>query len=72
MYVHYMDICLIICLYVSCSVELESLGPLLGQVVVALSPLVNMFPEQIAGIFQFFIIENRYICTYIECVVVHS
>ena len=42
------------------SVELESLGPLLGQVVVALSPLVETFPQQIAAIFQFLIIDSRY------------
>lgn len=42
------------------SVELDSLGPLLGQVVVALSPLVDAYPQQITSIFQFLIIENRY------------
>ena len=64
----YVDVCLTTCPYVSYSVELESLGPLLGQVVVALSPLVDMFPQQIAGIFKFLIIESRYIgmCSHAE------
>ena len=41
------------------SVELESLGPLLGQIVVALSPLVDAYPQQITSIFEFLMIENR-------------
>ena len=47
---------LFVCLY---SVETESLGPLLGQIVVALCPFVEKYPEQVGSIFEFFIIRNR-------------
>lgn len=43
------------------SVELESLGPLLGQIVVALSPFVGVYHQQIASIFEFLIIKSRYV-----------
>ena len=61
-----------ILLCITCySVEVESLGPLLGQVVVALSPLVNAYPQQVASIFTFLIAENRYdvtwLCTSVDC-----
>ena len=42
-----------------CSVETESLGPLLGQIVVALCPFVEKYTEQVSAMFEFFIIENR-------------
>jgi serine/threonine-protein kinase ATR len=41
------------------SVETESLGPLLGQIVVALCPFVEKYAEQVSAMFEFFIIENR-------------
>ena len=41
------------------SVDLESLGPLLGQIVVALYPVVDEQPEKVAEIFKFLIVENR-------------
>ena len=44
---------------VPCSVETESLGPLLGQIVVALSPFVEKYPAKVSSIFEFFIIKNR-------------
>ena len=44
---------------VSTSVELESLGPLLGQIVVALYPVIDERPHQVGEIFNFLIVENR-------------
>ena len=41
------------------SVELEALGPILGQVVVALSPFVEMHPKVVSEIFNFLIIDSR-------------
>ena len=41
------------------SVELASLGPLLSQIVVALTPLINKFPEIISGILQYLIVEHK-------------
>lgn len=41
------------------SVELSSLGPLLGQIVVALSPLVDKHSADISCIFEYLIVENR-------------
>lgn len=41
------------------SVELESLGPLLGQIIVALSPIISKHPQTVADIFKFLIIENK-------------
>ena len=43
----------------STSVELESLGPLLGQIVVALYPVIDVWPYQVGEIFNFLIVENR-------------
>ncbi|XP_064394848.1 serine/threonine-protein kinase ATR-like [Halichondria panicea] len=40
-------------------VELNSLGPLLGQIVVALSPFVKQYPQAVSTIFNFLIVENR-------------
>ena len=42
-----------------CSVDLDSLGPLLGQIVVALSPLVEEYADSVAEIFEFLIVEHR-------------
>lgn len=47
------------------SVELESLGPLLGQIVVALYPVINERPHQVEEIFNYLIVENRLLHTYI-------
>lgn len=41
------------------SVELDSLGPLLGQIVVALSPVIPNHPKTVAEVFDFLIIENK-------------
>ena len=41
------------------SVEVDSLGPLLGQIVVALSPLIPDHPQAVADIFRFLIIKNK-------------
>lgn len=42
-----------------CSVDLESLGPLLGQIVVALYPVIDEQPQKVAEIFKFLIVDNR-------------
>ena len=39
--------------------DLDSLGPLLGQIVVALSPLVEEHAGSVAEIFDFLIVEHR-------------
>ena len=44
-----------------CSVDLESLGPLLGQIVVALYPVIDEQPHKVAEIFRFLIVQNRYL-----------
>ena len=44
---------------VVCSVELDSLGPLLGQIIVALSPFIPKHPKIVAEIFTFLIVENK-------------
>lgn len=44
---------------VPCSVELDCLGPLLGQIVVALSPVIPHHPQTVADIFNFLIVENK-------------
>ena len=44
-----------------CSVDLESLGPLLGQIVVALYPVIDEQPHKVAEIFHFLIVQNRYL-----------
>ena len=41
------------------SVEVECLGPLLGQIIVALSPVVPKHPQVVAEIFKFLIIDNK-------------
>jgi len=41
------------------SVDLDSLGPLLGQIIVALSPLVEGYADSVAEIFEFLIVEHR-------------
>lgn len=43
------------------SVELESLGPLLGQITVALSSLVDDYSQQVSSIFEFLIVTNKYV-----------
>ena len=40
--------------------NVDSLGPLLGQIVVALSAFVDIHPEKVAEIFEFLIVDNRY------------
>ena len=40
--------------------DLESLGPLLGQIVVALRPLVDAYPKEVSSIFEFLIFKNKY------------
>ena len=47
--------------YTSISVEVESLGPLLGQIVVALSPFISKHTQAVADIFKFLIIESKYV-----------
>ena len=42
-----------------CSMEVESLGLLLGQTVVSLSPLIPDHPQAVAEIFKFLIIDNK-------------
>ena len=44
------------------SVEMESLGPLLGQIIVALSPIIPKHPQTVADIFKFLIIANKLEC----------
>jgi hypothetical protein len=41
------------------SVGADSLGPLLGQVIVALCPFVDIYPEHVSSIFEFLINKNR-------------
>ena len=47
--------------YSLCSVDLESLGPLLGQIVVALYPVIDEQPHKVADIFHFLIVQNRFL-----------
>lgn len=47
------------------SVDLDSLGPLLGQIIVALSPLVEGYVDSVAEIFEFLIVEHR--CVHVYC-----
>ena len=42
------------------SVEALSLGPMLSQIVVNLLPLLQHLHAQVADIFNFLIVENRY------------
>eukprot|EP00112_Aurelia_sp_Birch-Aquarium-sp1_P011525 Seg2422.1 transcript_id=Seg2422.1/GoldUCD/mRNA.D3Y31 product="Serine/threonine-protein kinase ATR" protein_id=Seg2422.1/GoldUCD/D3Y31 len=41
------------------NVDLKTLGPLLGQILVTLFPLLDKFPEKVAAIFKFLIIDNK-------------
>lgn len=41
------------------NIELESLGPLLGQIVATLLPLLESVPDLVAVIFNFLIVDNR-------------
>ena len=41
------------------SVDLESLGPLFGQIVVTLSPFADRHSATVAKIFDFLIIQNK-------------
>ena len=60
MYIPYLSNCVIDVLPLPpYSVDLDSLGPLLGQIVVALSPLVEEYADSVAEIFEFLIVEHR-------------
>ncbi|XP_065069876.1 serine/threonine-protein kinase ATR-like isoform X2 [Rhopilema esculentum] len=41
------------------NVDLKTLGPLLGQIVVTLFPLLDKFSDKVASIFKYLIIENK-------------
>ena len=49
------------------SVELDCLGPLLSEIVVALTPFIDNFPEIVSEILQYLIVENRCVRKY--CIV---
>ena len=51
------------------SVDLSSLGPLLSQIVVALYPWVNKFPDVITAIFTYLIIEHKLDMLMLFCIV---
>ena len=40
--------------------EMTVLGPMLCQIVVSLLPLLQLLPSQVAAIFQYLIVENRW------------
>ena len=42
------------------NVDLKTLGPLLGQILVTLFPFLDEFADKVAAVFKFLIIENRY------------
>ena len=42
------------------NVDLKTLGPLLGQILVTLFPFLDKFGDKVAAIFKFLIIENKY------------
>ena len=42
------------------NVDLKTLGPLLGQILVTLFPFLDRFGDKVAAIFKFLIIENKY------------
>ena len=50
------------------SVEMESLGPLLGQIVVALSPFVGVYHQQVSSIFELLILKNRCVTLIYTCI----
>ena len=48
-------------MFISCSVELDYLGPLLSEIVVALTSFIKKFPETVSEILKYLIIEHRYV-----------
>ena len=72
-------VCTLICLCASipvcvtvCSVHLECLGPMLSQVIVTLSPLLDKCPQQVADIFHFLMVENRYVAIHPDTRCAHN
>ena len=43
------------------NIEVECLGPMLGQIVATILPLLGTCPEQIVAIFTFLAVENKYV-----------
>lgn len=67
-FIHYAVIfwyCIVFPIFSLYSVDLDSLGPLLGQIIVALSPLVEGYADNVAEIFEFLIVEHR--CVHVYC-----
>ena len=50
-------------IYFLCSLSMESLGPLLSQLIVTLSPFIDIWTEIVADIFHYLIVENRSVWT---------
>ena len=43
------------------NIDVECIGSLLGQIIATLLPLMEICSEQVAAIFNFLIIENRFV-----------
>ena len=43
------------------NIEVECLGPMLGQIFATILPLLDKCPEQIVAIFIFLAVENKYV-----------
>lgn len=43
------------------NIDVECLGPLLGQIVATLLPLLDVCGEKVANILSFLVIENRFV-----------
>lgn len=41
------------------NVDLKTLGPLLGQILVTLFPLLDRFRDKVAAIFKYLVVENK-------------
>ena len=45
--------------FFNCSVELDCLGPMLCEIVVALTTFLNKFPDIVSDIFKYLIVEHK-------------
>ena len=48
---------LVVCVF--CSVDISSLGPLLSEIIVTLTPFMDKFPSIVSDVFHYLIVENE-------------